>query len=96
MSTFYLPDSGGIPEQRRPEIAYPCTWSYTLIGESSVGMELAVRELLAERPHELRLSHTSPHGKYRSLRLEVDVADEPDRLALFAALAAHDAVRFVI
>lgn len=96
MSTFFLPGSGGIPEERKPEIAYPCPWSYTLIGESSLGMDLAVREVLGERPHQLSLSHTSPRGKYRSLRLEVVVADEPDRLELFAALAAHAAVRFVL
>lgn len=96
MSTFYLPGSGGVPDDRTPEIDYPCPWSYTLIGRDLDGLRAAVAQVLGPRAHELVVSNTSPRGKYRSMRLEVVVQDEPDRLKLFDALAAHEDVRFVL
>ena len=81
---------------RRPQIEYPITWSYQLIGSDGARMREAVASIVAARAHTLELSKTSRTGKYCSLRLEIEVADEADRLALFQALATHAAVRFVL
>ena len=81
---------------RRPEIDYPTTWSYQLIGSDEALVRSAVAEIVAAREHTLQLTKTSRTGKYCSLRLEIVVADEADRLGLFQALATHSAVRFVL
>ena len=81
---------------RRPQIEYPITWSYQLIGSDEAQMREAVASIVAARAHTLELSNTSRTGKYCSLRLEIEVADEADRLALFQALSKHTAVRFLL
>ena len=67
-----------------------------MIGSDEALMREVVAGLVATRAHTLELSKTSRTGKYCSLRLEIEVADEADRLALFQALATHAAVRFVL
>jgi putative lipoic acid-binding regulatory protein len=81
---------------RRPEIDYPTTWSYQVIGSDEELLRRAVAEVLAGREHTLRLTNASRTGKYISLRLELTVVDEAERLAIFEALAAHAAVRIVL
>lgn len=96
MSTFFLPGSSGIPEDRKPKIAYPCTWTYTLIGRSPRQMREAALQVLGPREHDLARTHASPGGKYHSMQLEVVVESEAERLRFFADLAAHEHVRFVL
>lgn len=81
---------------RRPEIDYPATWSYQVIGSDEALVREAVASVVLEREHSLRLTNTSRTGKYISLRLELTVVDEADRLAIFEALAAHAHVRIVL
>lgn len=81
---------------RRPEIDYPTSWSYQVIGSDEALVRAAVAGIVATREHTLLLTKTSRTGKYCSLRLELVVADEVDRLGLFQALATHESVRFVL
>ncbi len=80
---------------RRPEITYPCTWSYRIIGPDEVRLRSAAVVTVGERVHTLTPGLESSGGKYRSLQLEVLVLDEVERLGLFAALSRHPDVRFV-
>ena len=80
---------------RKPEIDYPCTWSYRIIGADELRMRTAVREIVGQAEHELTLGLESAHGKYRSLQLELVVESEARRLEIFAALTRHPDVRFV-
>lgn len=81
---------------RRPEIDYPTAWSYQVIGSDEALVRMAVADVVRKREHSLHLTNTSRTGKYCSLRLELVVVDEADRLALFQALAAQAAVRIVL
>ena len=80
----------------RPDIDYPGPWIYKIIGADEEALRRLVASLLGERPHTLTLSGRSAGGKYTSLRLEVTVDDEADRLALFEALSVHPAVKVVL
>ena len=82
-------------DERKPEIDYPCPWSYRIIGSDEAQMRVAVREIVGERDYKLELSNESHGGKYRSLELEVVVVDEAQRLAIFDALRKHAQIRFV-
>lgn len=82
-------------DNRKPEIDYPCAWSYRLIGVDEERLRAVVRETLGDIEHSLRLANESSHGRYRSMALEAVVRDEEQRLAIFAALSKHPDVRFV-
>lgn len=80
----------------RPEIEYPCTWTYRVIASDAVRTSYAIVERLGARPHRLSEGRTSRTGKYASIELELEVVDAEDRDELFAALSAMAGVRFVL
>lgn len=81
---------------RKPDITYPCSWSYKVIGLDEGALRLAVAEVVGDCVHTLSAGNESAGGKYVSLGLEAQVADEAQRLDIFKRLAAHPAIRFVI
>lgn len=83
-------------EGQKPEILYPCIWSYQVIGADERKLRSAVAEVVGAAEHSLREGHVSKGGKYRSLGLEVRVEDEPERLRIFRGLSTHPSIRFVI
>ncbi len=83
-------------EGRKPEILYPCIWSYQVIGADELELRAAVREVIGDAPYTLKTGNVSPGGKYRSLGLDARVEDESERLAIFERLSKHPAIRFVL
>ena len=81
---------------RRPDIDYPCVWSYQVIGTSEEAVRAAIAEAVPDRDHEITLTNTSRTGKYSSLLLEIEVDSEAQRLTIFYRIAEHDDVRMVI
>jgi putative lipoic acid-binding regulatory protein len=81
---------------RKPEIDYPCTWSYRILGTDEPRMRIAVFEIVGGFEHQVTLGLESSQGKYRSLQLELIVRDEAQRLSIFEALKRHPDVRFVL
>ena len=79
-----------------PEIEYPCTWSYKLIGPDEAKLRTHVTSVVGERAHFVEVSNRSSQGSYISLRLEIGVEDEEDRRALFAALETGEGVLYVL
>jgi putative lipoic acid-binding regulatory protein len=81
---------------QRPEIEYPCRWSYRIIGADEERLRAAASQVVGDAPHSLARGRESSGGKYRSLELDVLLRDEEHRLALFEALGEHPDVRFVL
>ncbi len=82
-------------DNEKPEISYPCAWSYRVIGADEVRLRAVILEVIGEADHSLRLANESSQGRYRSMNLEVVVRDEEHRNSIFAALGKHPDVRFV-
>ncbi len=82
-------------DHQRPEITYPCAWSYRVIGADEQRLRAVIVKVLGDTEHSLRLAHESSHGRYRSLALEVVVRDEAHRNSIFSALGQHPDVRFI-
>jgi len=90
--------------RRRPEIVYPCPWSFKLIGTDEQDIRRAVTVTLAvcldrntgDREYELGVSRASRHGTYVSLNLTLEVLSESERDAVFAGLADCPEIRMVI
>lgn len=77
-------------------LAYPRSWEYTLIGWDRQAIRAAVADVFIDLEHSLADAHGSRAGTYCAVRVQTIVRDEAHRNALFAALAAHAAVRMVL
>jgi putative lipoic acid-binding regulatory protein len=87
---------GNFFDGRKPDITYPCRWSYRIIGWDELRLRAVVAELVGSDEHTLLLARESSSGKYRTLQLELTVRDEQHRTWVFERLARHPDVRFVL
>ncbi len=80
----------------RPEIIYPCAWTYTVIGEDQQHLHQAI--VAACSPQEVLVSPSrrSSKGRYVSVNAELVVPDEAVRLAIYERLKMSAAVKLVL
>lgn len=83
-----------VPE--RPEIPYPCRWTYQVVGEGERELLEHLEAVLAGLAHEKRVTRKSAGGRYTSIEVVLTVESEVQRLELGAAILRHAAVRVVI
>jgi putative lipoic acid-binding regulatory protein len=81
--------------QHRPEITYPCIWSYKVIGEDRQLLHEAILVSCAPDPVEISPSRVSRGGKYHSIEARLEVRDEAARNAIFERLKTHPAVKIL-
>ena len=81
---------------KKPEINYPCRWTYKVIGEDCTLLKDAI--ISACSPHAVAISHSqsSSKGKYHSLNAELVVPDETVRLQIYDILKNSSAVKIVL
>ena len=80
----------------KPEITYPCRWTYRIVGTDAASIRRRVGAIAGERPYDLAPSQESSNGKYVSLRLDIEVADQADRDRIFAILKTDPTVKMVL
>ena len=80
----------------RPEIDYPCPWSFKVIGRDETQIRDAIAEIVGEYAHTVTLSNHSAQGNYCSLNLEMVVIDEPHRIGTYTALVEHRSIKLVL
>lgn len=83
-------------ENKKPQIDYPCKWSYKIIGLSVDDMITAVEEIVINLEYDLTPSNISKKAKYFSLNVEVIVPSELVRDMIFENFTNHPAIKFVI
>ena len=81
---------------RKPEINYPCRWQFRLIGEERTAMVEAIATMANIPAAEITEANVSSGGRYLSLKIELVVHDDDERLDLYRMLAAHPAIRMVL
>lgn len=84
------------PENKKPQIDYPCKWPYKIIGDSIEKMISAVEEVVADLEYDLTPSNISKKGKYFSLNITVFVPSETVRDLIFQNLNKHPAIKYVM
>ena len=86
------PEIGG----EQPEIEYPCTWVYKVIGQDCTLLKDVIISTCS--PTEVSISHsqTSSKGKYHSLNAELIVTSEEVRLSIYETLKSDPAVKIVL
>jgi putative lipoic acid-binding regulatory protein len=84
------------PENKKPQIDYPCKWPYKIIGDSVEEMISAVEEVVADLKYDLTPSNISRKGNYFSLNIAVNVPSETVRDLIFQNLTKHPAIKYVM
>lgn len=87
-------NSPGRPE--RPEIEYPCTWVYKVIGVDCTLLKEIIVTACSPHKVEISHSHSSSKGKYHSLNAELEVPSEETRLSIYDKLKSDPAVKIVL
>jgi putative lipoic acid-binding regulatory protein len=85
-----------LPDDRRPEIEYPCPWSYRIVCTDEAAVRAAVPAIVAGQEHKLVTVRESSAGRYRSLELELVVRDQAHRDGVFQALQKLPGVKMLL
>ena len=83
-------------QQEKPEIEYPCTWVYKVIGSDKDLLTEVIMTACAPASVKIAHSNTSSKGTYLSLNASLVVEDEKMRLQIYELLKNHPAVKFVL
>lgn len=83
-------------EPKKPEIEYPCQWSYKVIGHDCTLLKNII--VSACNPLEVTIhhSHSSSGGKYHSLEARLVVPSEEVRLDIYEKIRSDPAVKIVL
>lgn len=80
----------------RPEIEYPTSWGYRVVGRSEDALRALVAEVVGAAEHEIHGVQPSSRGSYVSLRMSVTVVDEAHRDDVYRRLIEADVVKLVL
>jgi len=84
------------PENKKPQIDYPCKWPYKIIGDDIEQMIKAVEDTVVGLEYDLTPSNISRKGRYFSLNIVVVVPSEKVRDLIFQKLTKHPAIKYVM
>ena len=82
--------------QKKPEINYPTTWGYKIIGRDKEKLKACIKEIMKDKDHTTKAGNASKTGKFHSYNATCTVENEEERNRLFRAFENHDDVDMVI
>lgn len=80
----------------RPEIEYPCEWSYKIIGDNIEKIIEAIENAAAGLEYEITPSNISKKGNYFSLNLVIKVPSEVVRDLIYENLNKSENIKIVL
>ena len=80
----------------RPEINYPTSWGFKLIGRDKEALLACIKEAMGEKEHLCSLGNASRTGKFHSYNASCTVDTKEERNRIFKYCQDHDAVDMVI
>ena len=83
-------------ENLRPEIQFPCEWSYKIIGMDADSVLSAIEESVLNLAYDVTPSNLSKNGKYVSFNLKLEVPNETVRNLIYEKLKNHPDVNYVL
>jgi uncharacterized protein len=84
-----------LDSNKRPEIAYPCEWSYKIIGNNVDKILEAIENAVSGLKYEVTPSNISKNGNYYSLNLTLTVPNEVVRDLIYQKLDSSDSIKIV-
>lgn len=79
---------------QRPDIDYPCSWEFRVIGSGRDHLMVSIQAIVGNRAHKLVDGHRK--GKWLSLGLTMTVHDEAERNSIYVALKEITGVKMVL
>jgi uncharacterized protein len=80
---------------QRPEIIYPCEWSYKIIGNNIDKILEAIENAVSGLKYDVTPSNISKNGNYYSLNLKLTVPNEVVRDLIYQKLDSSEFVKIV-
>ena len=80
----------------RPDIDYPCQWSYKIIGRDKDKLLACIKEIMGNKRYTCSVGNVSKTGKFTTYNTSCKVEDETERNKIFKYFEDHAAVEMVI
>lgn len=80
----------------KPDIDYPCQWTFKIIGTQSSIIRNLVESYLKGEKYSLSSSNQSRSGKYVSMTLKTNVNDEASRDAIYTHFKGQSEIKMVL
>ena len=84
-----------LDSNQRPEITYPCEWSYKIIGNNIDKILEAIEIAVSGLKYDVTPSNISKNGNYYSLNLKLTVPNEVVRDLIYQKLDSSESVKIV-
>ena len=84
-----------LDSNNRPEITYPCEWSYKIIGNNIDKILEAIENAVSGLKYDVTPSNISKNGNYYSLNLKLTVPNEVVRDLIYQKLDSCESVKIV-
>jgi putative lipoic acid-binding regulatory protein len=84
-----------LDSNNRPEITYPCEWSYKIIGNNIDKILEAIENAVSGLKYDVTPSNISKNGNYYSLNLKLTVPNEVVRDLIYQKLDSSESVKIV-
>ncbi len=81
---------------KKPEITYPCEWTFKVIGDDVESMILAMEEAVRDFNYEITPSNISKKGKYFSMNLIVSIISDEERYLIYDLLSKSDSIKYIL
>jgi len=78
------------------KLNYPCSWKYKIVILEKDNVKQIIKEVLNERPYNVKESKTSKAGKFKSYTISLIVHNEEDRKFLYEILGKHKQIKMVL
>jgi uncharacterized protein len=79
----------------RPDIEYPCSWEYKVIGSNIDNILSAIEDAASGLTYTVKPSNISRNSKYFSIDVKVEVPNEAIRDVIYSALVKHEDIKIV-
>jgi putative lipoic acid-binding regulatory protein len=82
--------------KQRPEIEYPCKWSFKVIGNDVDKILEAIEEASGGLKYDVTPSNISRNGNYFSLNFKVEVPSEIVRDLIYQKLGSNSNIKIIL
>jgi len=82
--------------KEKPEINYPCQWSFTVIGRDKDKVEGAIKDILQDKEHSCKFSKSSKNGKFNSYSAKCQVDSQEQRDEIYKTFSKHSDIDYVM
>ncbi|MBN2768327.1 MAG: DUF493 domain-containing protein [Campylobacterales bacterium] len=81
---------------KKPQITYPTSWGFKIIGNDKNELHNVIKEVMGEKEHLCSYGNPSKNGKFHSYNASCTVTTKEERDALFQKFQDHPSVKMVI